>query len=41
MDMECLNGQMEENTKEIGKMANNMDKAYILDQMDKKERENG
>lgn len=41
MDTECLSGQMDVNTKDIGKMANNMAKEFILDQMEVKEKENG
>jgi len=36
-----LNGLMEENIEVNGKMVNNMVEVYILDLMDKKEKENG
>lgn len=34
-------GLMEENTKDNGKMENNTEKELILDQTDKKDKENG
>lgn len=41
MGMESLNGQMEENILEIGKMANNMEEDSIVFKMDKLKLENG
>lgn len=40
-ERENLPGQMEEDTKDNGKMENNMEEELILDPMDKKDKENG
>lgn len=41
MDMENLNGEMEDNIKECGKMVYNMEKEYIVIKIKKKLMENG
>jgi hypothetical protein len=41
MDLEFSNGQMDVNMKDIGKMVNNMEKEYILDPTELREKENG
>jgi hypothetical protein len=41
MDLEFFNGQMDVNMKDIGKMVNNMEKEYILDLTELREKENG
>ena len=41
MDLEHLNGQIQESIKEIGNMENNMVEEFIMEAMDKKEKVNG